>query len=190
MTHTPTPVLGLFARRKEIGYAVMRGGVLYRYGVMRIRAKGNGHEFAKAVLRSLCKLLTCIGSDGLIVLEQLSPSPKAPKPKADIPRIVKHFVEGVYVVTEIPLALVKQHGCDDPNATHHALVEAILPRYPVFSRHLQNAKPYKANYWEKAIIAVGLAEAASLQLQAHRRSVTAREHPIRHKPLKRRPRTA
>jgi len=175
MTHTPSAVLGLFARRKEIGYAIMREGVLYRYGVMRIRAKGNGHEFAKAVLRSLCKLLTCIGSDGLIVLEQLSPSPKAPKPKADIPHIVKHFVEGVYGLVEIPLAEVKQHWCDDPNGTHDALAEAILPRYPVFSRHLQDAKRYKANYWEKAIIAVGLAEVGVL-----------RSADRKHKPLPRR----
>ena len=166
MADTQTTILGLFARRKEIGYAVMRGGVLHRYGVTRIRAKGNGHEFAKAVLRCLCKLLACIESEGLVVVEQLSPSLKAPHPKADIPHIVKHAVEGVYGFTEIRLASVKQHWCDDPKATHHTLTEAILARYVALSRHVQEAKRYKAKYWEKAIIAVGLAETAAFAFQS------------------------
>ncbi len=90
----PTFLLALFARRKEIGFALMDNGEIYRYGVKRIRAKGSGYDFAHAVAKSLWPLLELIATEGVVVIEEVSVSRRPPKPKADIPHIVKHFVEG------------------------------------------------------------------------------------------------
>lgn len=174
MNYMPTNLLALFARRKELGFALMDNGEIYRYGVKRIRAKGSGHVFVEAVVKSFSPLLELMGTEGVVVIEAVSASRKPPKPKADIPHLVKRFVEGIYPVMEIPLSDVKRFWCGEPNITHRALALAIVQRYPVLESVISGAKAYKARYWEKAVIAVGLAEVAKGRLEGEDKKIPQR----------------
>ena len=157
---TQKQIIALFARGKSIGYVNLVNSEIYKYGVKTIREEKKSAVFFERVANSLEDLLETFVQSGVVVIERVDDLGRYGALTRAIPHVLKHSVHSGHSLMQISLGSVKQSLCDKKNASHQELIESIVHRYPIFLPLVKGVTPHKIKYWEKALMAVGLAEVA------------------------------
>jgi len=158
MQEKPIKILSLFARGKEIGFVIIEGGEILRYGVKTVKGKRNRPDFAKRVEKTIAPLLEIIDPKGLVVIERCSDVSKRGALCEAIGKISKLWKERGYILRFISLSEAKKRICGSRKATYRELIEVVVEEYPILRILSLNSKLKKTKYWQKVLIAMALAE--------------------------------
>ena len=148
---TAKNIIAIFARGREIGFVVIRGRKLRRWGVKTIRGERRGPAFAKSVEKALSSVLEQVGQTSVVVTERQA-SPRGALGRV-IPEVLRRWKKQEIQPRYISLSEVKRTLCANEKATHQELVEAVGEKYPILL-----ADQPQADYWQKVFIAVAMAE--------------------------------
>lgn len=145
-------IVALFARGREIGFAVLERGELVRYGVKSVKGTRHGSAFNERVKDTLSPLLA--PAEALIVTERI---PATAKPGA-LCAAVSRQLERRSNIRVLSVAEAKKRLCGNGKATHCDLAEAVAERYPILRPH-RMGNVQRVKYWERVFLAVALADA-------------------------------
>ncbi|MDA1193011.1 MAG: hypothetical protein O3A46_15155 [Candidatus Poribacteria bacterium] len=140
--------IGLFARGKEIGFAVVVNGEMTRYGVKTVTGKRTGADFRHRIASILDALTEAESSSWIILPDKASPGAlsRTVLRWAEAPRNAGH-------VRRVSMNDVKRLICGDPGATHRALSQTVVATYPI----LAAASAKRDQPKRRVLIAVALA---------------------------------
>ena len=164
MKQPPTPIIAFFARGGGIGFALLDGGELRRYGVKTIEGRRRGAAFTRSIENALSPLLAMLGEGGLIVMERNSPASRRGALCRRMSQIANRWERRGYAVCPLSLSEAKRRMCERPKATHRVLVETIATRHPILRPLVTRASIQQFKYWERVFIAMALAEVANERL--------------------------
>ena len=122
-------IVALFARGRDLSYAVFHEGELVRFGMKSIRGKRRGARFRRAVTDAVAPLLE-IASSPVIVIEPVDDTSRLgalPRTLACLPNHGPRK-RGVRFVS---LRDAKARWCGNPRATHRELRDAMFSRHAV-----------------------------------------------------------
>jgi hypothetical protein len=170
MNRSPAFIVAVFARGRELGFALFDGAELLRFGVRSIRGARRGATFEKRVADVLDALVRLAGSDARFVLEA-NPPPSAEK--GGLNRALRVAVEVRFdknAVYGVSLADAKRlfYGC--PSATQANLIAAVAERHPACRMPDAPLRPGVKPYGLAAILAVAFAETACRKRDAPHRA--------------------
>jgi hypothetical protein len=154
-----TPVAAFCARGREIGYVLMTGGRIMRYGVKTIKGKRQGREFYQRVARALMAVLERLTPRCLVVVENMPPRGKPGAVNQAIRMTMQAWeIEKRHRIRAISLKKAKRRICGQPTATHRDLAKRIIIRHPILSDLRCVLAAYRPLYWELVCMAAALAE--------------------------------
>ena len=157
MKQPPKIIIALFARGREIGYAVLEGGELTRYGVKTIRGRRKGAAFQRTVEATASSLLADASKDAVNVFEKHDARTRLGGLAQALSRYAERW-EGRTLL--LSTAQAKAALCGTRKATHAALASATAERYPI----IEMGKPPQRH----AAMAVAFADAAWRRFETHR----------------------
>jgi hypothetical protein len=170
MNRSPASIVAVFARGRELGFALFDGAELLRFGVRSIRGSRRGATFEKRVADVLDALVRFDGSNVWLVVETDPPSAAE---KGGLNRALRVAVEvrmDENACHGVSLADAKRLLCGSPSATQADLIATVAERHPVCRMPDAPPRPGVKPYGLAAVLAVALAEASIRRQDASRRT--------------------
>lgn len=158
MKNDPTTIISFFARGREIGFVVIEGGQVVRYGVKTIKGKRQGSDSIRSVERALWPLIETLESQGMIVVERHSASSRTGILCQVMGILAKRWKRAGYPTSIVSLETVKRSLCETRKAKHIDILKVMMERYPFFRPLIPQPKAAKAKYWKKVLLALALAD--------------------------------
>ena len=156
----PTSTVALFARGREIGFVILDGRTITRYGVKTIKGKKQGSDLTRRVERVLAPVLAMAGSHGLIVVERdVNLSRKGMLCKA-VHRLSEQWRRRGYWVASVSWKEVRERLCECREVTQYQVSFAVVyQRHPLLWPLVKRSTVQQTKYWKKVLLAAALAEA-------------------------------
>lgn len=129
MTKLSGTLIALFARNRELAYAVFDGTELIRFGIKTIRGRRRGRGFEEAIRRAVAAILRDV-DEPLVVLERADDRRR----QGGLPRALPSVIASVIAprrIRTVRLSDAKRRFCDHPDTTRGELCETISDRHPV-----------------------------------------------------------
>ena len=158
MKRAYTKQLSLIGRGKEVGFALIHGKHLLRYGIKTLPGKRGGLVYVQRVEQLLGTLLTMAGPQVNIIAEDVSCIPGQGALRQAIYHTAQRWQRAGYSVCFLSLSEVKSVLCGDTDATHRVLMDAVLRDMAGLSKLIPRTSA--SAYWDKALLALTLARAS------------------------------
>ena len=161
MKNVPTTIIAFFARGREIGFVILEEQELVRYGVKTIKGNRQGSAFPTRVETALASFCAMGGSSRIVVVERPSRSSRTGALCNVIGDLTTHWKRTGFPVYTLSLNEAKRRICGDPKATHRAVLQRMIERYPRLWPVVTLRKAQNATYWEKVGLVMALADVAT-----------------------------
>ena len=127
MGKEPATIVALFARGRDLSYAVFHEGVLIRFGMKSIRGKRRGTSFQRAVADAIIPLLGSSPSP-IVVMERSGNESRLGALYRTLSRLQAWGCKKECICL-VSLSEAKNRWCGSTRATHDQLQEAVLSRH-------------------------------------------------------------
>lgn len=140
-TTPPKVILGLFARGREIGYALLVAdtGELVRFGVKTIRGRRKGKEFVRAVEKALAPLIPT--ADWVVMEDTRLVRQKLGGLCRELTTLAERWKQDKICFRRVALSNAKQFFCADKQTSQRELTSRAEERFPLFIRKRASASP-------------------------------------------------
>jgi hypothetical protein len=157
---SPTSILALFARGREIGFVILEKGRISRYGVKTVRGKKKqSPDLIRRLNRILAPVLAMAGPHSVIVIERdASPSRKGVLCRA-VHRLSGQWQRRGYKVCSVSWKEIRERLCECREVTQREVSWAVVyQRHPLLWPLVKQSATHQAKYWRKVLLAAALAE--------------------------------
>jgi len=160
---SPTSLIALYTRGREIGFVILENGKIVRYGVKTIKGKKQRPDLTERIDHILTPVLAIAGPSVIVIERDATLSRKGALCKA-IHHLAGQWRRRGYQIRPVSWEEVVRTLCEGRRATQREVAQAILEQHPLLWPLVRQSTAYRAKYWKKVLLAAALAEVTHQQL--------------------------